>query len=91
MILHLRCQYYFILCIQYVTAHPSCIRITQTIPKNTEETQILWIEEWTNADDFSKTMQMLFKEYPKLSQVNEYLTYNPIVMVSRMITSRDYS
>lgn len=70
-------------------AHPSCIRVTQTIPKNTDSFQVLWVEEWTNSSDFTNTMKSLFKTYPRLSKVNEYLTCNPTVTVSRMITNAD--
>lgn len=71
-------------------AHPSCLRVTQTIPKNTDEIQVMWVQEWTNSKDFTDTMKMLFKEYPRLNQVNEFLSFNPTVTVSRMLDKDDY-
>ena len=71
-------------------SNPACIRVTQTIPKNSEQVQVLWIQEWTSSQAFSDTMKKIFSEFPQMKQVNDYLSCNPVLTVSRIVSESDY-
>ena len=70
-------------------SHPSCIRVTQTIPQNTDKIQVLWIQEWLKLADFKDVMKDLFKEGSPINQVNELLECNPVPTFSRLVKTED--
>ena len=70
-------------------SHPSCIRVTQTIPQNTEEIQVLWIQEWLKLSDFKGVMKDLFKEGSPINEVNELLVCNPVPTFTRLVKNED--
>jgi len=70
-------------------SHPSCIRVTQTIPQNTEEIQVLWIQEWLKLSDFKVVMKDLFREGSPINEVNELLVFNPVPTFTRLVKNED--
>jgi hypothetical protein len=66
-------------------AEPSCLRVTQTVPQNTDAVQVRWIQRWTSAAEFKGFMQRLIEEYPRLSEVNDPLSFNPEVTISTAV------
>jgi len=70
-------------------SHPSCIRVTQTIPQNTEEIQVLWIQEWLKLSDFKEVMKELFKDGSPINEVNELLACNPVPTFTRLVKNED--
>ena len=72
-------------------SHPSCIRVTQTIPQNTDRIQVLWIQEWLKLSDFKKVMKELFQEGAPITAVNELLACNPQPTFARLVKDQDIS
>jgi hypothetical protein len=71
-------------------ADPACLRATQTIPQNTDEVQVLWIEEWTGVAEFKAFMRHLFAENPRLHEVDQCLVSNPRVTISTAVRASDF-
>jgi len=69
--------------------HPSCVRVTQTIPQNTDKIQVLWIQEWQNLIDFKGVMKELFKEGSPINEVNDLLVCNPEATFARFVMNKD--
>ena len=70
-------------------SHPSCVRMTQTIPQNTDKIQVLWIQEWLRLSDFKEVMKELFQEGSPISAVNDLLVCNPQPTFARLVKGTD--
>lgn len=70
-------------------ACPDCLRVTQTIPQGGDKVQVLWFQEWTSPDAFKGFMRRLFQEHPRLNEINDCLSFNPEVTISRAVQASD--
>jgi hypothetical protein len=66
-------------------AHPACLRVTQTIPRNSDKMQVLWIQEWLSSTAFTNFMQDLFREEPRMQEVSDCLTCKPTLTISSLV------